>query len=198
MNPNGQIPMAAAPQHPLQQPVPPPPPPQQKQPQPQPPAPGAFGLPAPPASTSVGGPYRQYYNAAGNDPFLGLYTSAYAEFNVPLAGPVLNTPAELATKVYQAGEQGYAMAFVLLTRPSNAPAEEIGEINAYHCVSKFSPRIGMVPTAWDDVTFAFSRGYDARTSSYLSRLAGFLLPHRIHYSSPHCSSDGPASSYPSG
>jgi hypothetical protein len=65
--------------------------------------------------------------------------------------------AKLATKVYQASNQGYVMAFVLLMHPSTTVLlHNIGEVQTYHWVTKISPRIGMAPTPWDDVVFSFS------------------------------------------
>ena len=47
------------------------------------------------------------------------------------------------------------MSFVLHCRPAETPAEAPGYINMYHRVSRFAPRIGMLPTPWDDIYFAF-------------------------------------------
>ena len=49
------------------------------------------------------------------------------------------------------------MSFILHCRhPANTPAEAPGYVNVYHhVVSRFAPRIGMLPTPWDDITFAF-------------------------------------------
>jgi hypothetical protein len=47
------------------------------------------------------------------------------------------------------------MSFVLHCRPAKTPAAAPGYVNIYHRVSRFAPRIGMLPTPWDDVAFAF-------------------------------------------
>jgi hypothetical protein len=47
------------------------------------------------------------------------------------------------------------MSFVLHCRPVTTPAAAPGYVNVYHLVSRFAPRIGMLPTPWDDIAFAF-------------------------------------------
>ena len=47
------------------------------------------------------------------------------------------------------------MSFVLHCCPDDAPAEAPGYVNIYHHVSRFAPRIEMLPTPWDDIAFAF-------------------------------------------
>jgi hypothetical protein len=75
-----------------------------------------FGLPAP-SGALQGGPYRTFHNDPTNDPFNGLYQNALEGFRVPLqGGNPGNTPAELANKVYDIADQGFPMAFLVLTR----------------------------------------------------------------------------------
>jgi hypothetical protein len=47
------------------------------------------------------------------------------------------------------------MSLVLLTRGLTAQANDLGEIVAYHRVSRFAPRMGLAPTPWDNTGFAF-------------------------------------------
>ena len=46
-------------------------------------------------------PYCDFYNDASKDHFLGHYGAAYDEFEVPLGNPLLNTPAELASRYFR-------------------------------------------------------------------------------------------------
>jgi hypothetical protein len=84
------------------------------------------------------------------------YKVVMAEFGVALENPALFTPQQLATRVYQPGDQGLNMSFVLHCHPDDTPAEAPGYINVYHRVSRFAPRIEMLSTPWDGITsFAF-------------------------------------------
>ena len=125
----------------------------------------------PPPGIGGKGNYRAFYTAQSKDPHQGNYRAVMAEFEVALGNPGLGSPAlgnpalgnpalftpqQLATQVYQSGDQGCNMSFVLHCRPDHAPAEAPGYVNVYHPrVSHFAPRIGMLPTPWGDIAFAF-------------------------------------------
>ncbi|MHA7856415.1 hypothetical protein [Marinobacter shengliensis] len=47
------------------------------------------------------------------------------------------------------------MAFVMLCRPPNADADDMGKVVLIHRVTKYAARIGMPATPWDDKLFAF-------------------------------------------
>jgi hypothetical protein len=110
-NPDAQ---GAGPAEPAQNAVPP------QQP-PQPPNP-LFGQPPP----GIGGEsnYRAFYTDQSKDPYQGDYKVIMAEFNVLLgqAPPAVFTPQQLATRVYQSGDQVLNMFFVLHCRPGTIPA----------------------------------------------------------------------------
>ena len=95
--------------------------------------------------------YRAFYTDQSKDPHhQGNYRAVMAEFEVAsgnpaLGNPALFTPQQLATQVYQSGDQGCNMSFVLHCRPDHAPTEAPGYVNIYHRVSRFAPRIGMLP-----------------------------------------------------
>lgn len=72
-----------------------------------------------------------------------------------IKGPLVNTPAELSNKVNMADEQDLPMALVLLTHNNAAPEAYPGEVLAYHQVTRFVPRMGLAPTPWDNLGFAF-------------------------------------------
>lgn len=57
-------------------------------------------------------PYWTLYADASNDPLAANYAAVYAEFEVPLLGNPTNTPAELASKVFDTGNDGTHMAMV--------------------------------------------------------------------------------------
>jgi hypothetical protein len=147
-----------------QQPGPGAPPPQLAQPQqhaqPQlpggPPALPPFGVPTLPLPPAQQHPYTDFYATVDNDPFRQHdYAQVFNEFDVPLAGNAANTRLELAEKVYTLASGGMAMAFLLLMCSPNAPAENPCLINAYHRISRFSPRLDLPPTPWNSVGFAF-------------------------------------------
>jgi hypothetical protein len=54
-----------------------------------------------------------------------------------------------------AADQGLPMSLILLTRGNAATADNPGEIIAYHRLSRFAPRMGLAPTPWDTLGFAF-------------------------------------------
>ncbi len=126
--------------------APPLPPPQQGQPQP---------LLQPPGPIVAGGSYPSYFLAGSKDPYNGNYTVMMSEFDVDVAVPPPYTPNQLGTRVYQAGDQDMNMAFVMHCRSVGAPATEPGSITLYHRVTRFALRMGLPPTPWDDVAFAF-------------------------------------------
>ena len=123
----------------------------------QPPQPPNPPFVQPPPGIGDESNYRAFYTDQSKDPHQGAYKVIMAEFNVPLgqAPPAVFTPQQLATRVYQSGDQGLNMSFVLHCRPANTPDAAPGYVNVYHRVSRFAPRIGMLPTPWDDVAFAF-------------------------------------------
>ncbi len=113
-----------------------------------------FGMPAILGAVQ-GGAYRIFYDDATQDPFNGSYGGALEEFRVPVQGNPVNTPAELATKVYEVADQGFPMAFLALTRSATAAVDDPGLVTCYHRLTKFKTRMGLPATPFDSVAFAF-------------------------------------------
>ena len=121
------------------------------------PVPPAPVHPAAPGVVGQGAmlPYWTLYADTSNDPFASNYASAYGEFEVPLNGMPLNTPAELASKVLEAGNTGTHMAIVGLVRLRTAPITDLGTLQAYHRLTRFVARLGLPAMPFDDQGHAF-------------------------------------------
>jgi hypothetical protein len=89
--------------------------------------------------------YRDYFADESNDPFNGQYTQVMAPYAVPLANAM--TPANVRNLAYSAKDQGLPTAFVLFH-------ESDSKLHIYLQLDKFSTRMGMAPTQWDDDVFA--------------------------------------------
>ena len=117
--------------------------------------PVAPGGVVPPLGGQQMSPYRTLYADASNDSFAANYAAAYSEFEVPVQGNPANTPAELAAKVLDSGNEGTHMAMVGLVRSRVAPAAVLGVVQAYHRLTRFGKRLGLPNTPFDDQAHAF-------------------------------------------
>ena len=89
--------------------------------------------------------YRDYFSDVANDPFNGEYTQVMTPYEVPAAHAM--TPTNVRNLAYTAKDQGLPTAFILFH-------ENDSRIHVYVQLDKFSTRMGMEPTQWDDDVFA--------------------------------------------
>ncbi len=92
--------------------------------------------------------YRTKFSDAAYDPFNGDYRSIMDTYHVPIQANNAPTPAELSAAASNARSSGTLIptAFLLLQRDH--------KIHCYHSISKFTPRLGMPATPWDNFLFA--------------------------------------------
>ncbi len=89
--------------------------------------------------------YRDYFADAGNDPFSGQYQQVMSPYEVPPVNAM--TPTNVRNLAYTAKDQGLPTAYILYH-------ESDSRIHLYLQLDKFSTRMGMAPTQWDDDVFA--------------------------------------------
>ena len=100
--------------------------------------------------------YRQYYADAQRDPYNGQYADAMDTFHVPVNNAAAAAPALLASQVYNSAAADVPMAFLMLCRDPNAdPAVDPGRVTLFHRQVRFSARLGLPATPWDNDAFAF-------------------------------------------
>jgi hypothetical protein len=99
----------------------------------------------PPPGDGGEGTYHAFYNDQSKYPHQGDYKVVMAGFEVSLENPALFTPHQLAIRVYQSGDQGLNMFFILHCPPDDAPAEAQGYFNVYHVYPAFPQELGCSP-----------------------------------------------------
>ena len=86
--------------------------------------------------------YHVYFSDTANDPFRGNYLAALSDYLVPLVNNNVTTPAVVRERACASITQGLPSAF-LLQHPDNT-------IHIYLQLSRFSTRLGLPATPWDD------------------------------------------------
>jgi hypothetical protein len=89
--------------------------------------------------------YWDNFANVGNDPFNGQYQQVMSPYEVPSVNAM--TPTNVRNLAYTAKDQGLPTAYILYH-------ESDSRIHVYVQLDKFSTRMGMAPTQWDDDVFA--------------------------------------------
>ena len=107
------------------------------------------------ASLAAGDPpvctYSAYYNEEANDTFDGDYSRVMNEYTLEGAGAL--SGAEINTMVNSCAAQRIPTAFLML---GTRIGTQIPTVQLFHRVTHFQPRMGMLPSTWDNSTFAFA------------------------------------------
>lgn len=111
--------------------------------------------PPPPVTT-----YRQFYSDPSNDPYPN-YTDLLEAFVIDPANTQQSPqPAATLASITTSASAGDPNALLVLHADDDQnPGATVGHIRCYHRVTKYSTRLGMPPTQWDDLAFAFSGDY---------------------------------------
>ena len=92
--------------------------------------------------------YRDFYSTASNDPYNGSYNALLTPYITNIHGGAAQTPTEVADMVYNSVHHHLPTAFIIVGTDN--------KIHAFHRASKFLPRTGLPPTAWDNRGFVTS------------------------------------------
>ena len=90
--------------------------------------------------------YRERFSDASYDVFNGDYAAIMDQYKLDLQPVNAPTPASLATSACNARANGTVTPTAYLLMHG-------GMIHLYHSISRFLPRLGQLPTEWDDLMF---------------------------------------------
>ena len=90
--------------------------------------------------------YRDYFSDPANDVFQGNYAAALAPYEVPLANQNAPTPAVVQEQALSCHSQNVPSAFLLML--------DDGKLHVFLQLAKYSARMGLPATPWDDQSFA--------------------------------------------
>ena len=90
--------------------------------------------------------YRDFFTDPSTDVFQGNYAAALAPYAVPLANQNVPTPARVQEQALSCHNQNVPSAFLLMLND--------GKIHIFLQLAKFSARMGLPETPWDDEMFA--------------------------------------------
>ena len=90
--------------------------------------------------------YRDFFTDPSSDVFQGNYAAALAPYSVPLANQNVTTPARVQEQALSCHSQNVPSAFLLML--------DDGKLHVFLQLAKYSARMGLPATPWDDQMFA--------------------------------------------
>lgn len=90
--------------------------------------------------------YRDYFSDPANDVFQGSYSAVLDLYGVPLANQNVPTPATVQERALSCHNQNVPSAFLLMLND--------GKLHVFLQLAKYSARMGLPATPWDDRMYA--------------------------------------------
>ena len=90
--------------------------------------------------------YRDYFSDPANDVFQGSYSAVLDLYGVPLANQNVPAPARVQERALSCHNQSVPSAFLLMLND--------GKLHIFLQLAKYSARMGLPATPWDDLMYA--------------------------------------------